>query len=94
MAIRLIVTFRAQAGKGGEFAEAFAPQMRASRGEAGCEQYDLFRAEDDPEHLVLLERWADQAALDAHIAVLRARAPSPTAAFRVDDSVVERYEGR
>ena len=92
MAIRLIVTFRAQPGKGENFAEAFAPLIREARKEKGCGQYDLFRSQDDPEHLVLLERWADQASLDAHSAAMQARGPSPTAPFRLGNPTMERYE--
>jgi quinol monooxygenase YgiN len=36
--------------------------------DAGCVSYRLYRDRADPRHLVMLEEWADQASLDAHMA--------------------------
>ena len=66
MAIRIMVSMRAKPGKGTELAKARAPRAAEVRKEAGCEQFDLFQNTEDPDHLVLLERWTDQASLDAH----------------------------
>jgi quinol monooxygenase YgiN len=77
-----------------DFAQAFAPQIAETLKEPGCEQYELFRSESDPEKLVLLERWSSAEDLDVHMGVLRARGPSPTAPFRAEGSAMamERYE--
>jgi quinol monooxygenase YgiN len=37
--------------------------------EPGCEQFEMFRSVVDPDKLAILERWTDQAALDAHARV-------------------------
>ena len=60
------------------FIEGRRPGMEASGAEAGCLDY-VFAADPlDPERVVLFERWADQAALDAHIAGMRQqRAAAP-----------------
>jgi quinol monooxygenase YgiN len=92
MAVRLVVTFSALPGKGADFAQAFAPIVKETQQEPGCEQYELFRSLDDPDKLVLLERWTDAASLDTHLQVMRARGPSPTAPFRGGDARMERYE--
>jgi quinol monooxygenase YgiN len=92
MAIRLVVTFSALPGKGKDFAEAFAPVIEEVHKEPGCQQYELFVSRDDPDKLVLLEKWADEATLDAHSAANRARGPSPTAPFRGGPATLERYE--
>ena len=92
MALLLIVSYSVQPGKGEDFARAFAPVIDEVREEPGCSQYELFRSADDPDRLVLLERWDDQASLDAHLEAMRARGPSPTAPFRAGDATVERYE--
>ena len=92
MAIRLVVSMRAQPGKGAEFAGAFLPATKETQKEPGCEQYEIFRSEEDPDKLVLLERWRDQAALDAHMVVLRARTSSPTAGLGEGRPTMERYE--
>lgn len=58
-------------GKSGS-AQAFAREMTepglvaAVRQEEGCEQYDYFLPLNDPETVLLIDRWQDQAALDAH----------------------------
>ena len=92
MAIRLIVTFTAAPGKGQDFADAFAPVIKEVHKEPGCEQYELFRSQDDPDKLVLLERWSSSETLEAHSAANRARGASPTAAFRGGPATLERYE--
>ena len=40
----------------------------ATRKEKGCIQYDLLRANDEPEKLVILETWESQEVLDVHTA--------------------------
>jgi quinol monooxygenase YgiN len=50
-------------------------RMRTSRGEAGCLEYTFAADPLDPGRVLLTERWADQAALDAHLA-----APPPPGA--------------
>ena len=37
-----------------------------SRQDAGCEQFEVFQSVSDPDRLVLLKLWKDQAALGAH----------------------------
>jgi quinol monooxygenase YgiN len=94
MAVRLIVTFVARAGQGGEMAKAFAPTAAIVHGEKGCEQYEMFQSAENPDKLVLLERWTTAEDLEVHGEAMRARGPSPTTAFR-DESVpptVERFE--
>jgi quinol monooxygenase YgiN len=94
MAVRLVVTFIAQPGKGEAFAAAFAPAIKEVQQEKGCEQYELFCGAEDPDKLVLLERWASAQDLDAHMELLRARGPSPTSQFRAEGSApsLERYD--
>jgi quinol monooxygenase YgiN len=45
-----------------------------SRLEPGCLSHAVHQDAEDPCRLVFLERWADQAAVDAHFAVPEARA--------------------
>jgi quinol monooxygenase YgiN len=47
-------------------------RMRTSRAEAGCLEYTFAADPLQPERVVLFERWASQADLDAHLA-----GPSP-----------------
>lgn len=58
-------------GKDGS-ARAFAEEMvrrgvvARVRAEEGNERYEYFFPMDDPETVLLIDRWRDQAALDAH----------------------------
>jgi quinol monooxygenase YgiN len=74
MAVRLVVTFHAVPGKGAELAQAMKARCEVSRQDAGCEQFEVFQSVADPDRLVLLELWKDQAALDAQVK-LPGRAP-------------------
>ena len=56
----------------GANARAFAEEMTVSetvdliRAEAGNLRYEYFQALDDPETVLLIDSWTDQAAIDAH----------------------------
>ena len=58
-------------GKNGS-ARKFAEEMTSSglveriRGEEGNEKYAYFFPAEDPETVLLIDRWKDQAALDVH----------------------------
>lgn len=75
MSIRLVITFAATKGKGNELAAAMRERCDAVRGEPGCEQFEAFQSVADPDKIVLLEHWKDQAALDAHMKVNATRPP-------------------
>src|SRR5437588_13030199 len=77
MAVRLVVTFNAPPGKGAELAQAMKARCEVSRQDAGCEQFEVFQTASDPDKLVLLELWKDQAALDAHAKLQAQRSPLP-----------------
>jgi quinol monooxygenase YgiN len=77
MAVRLVVTFHAAPGKGAELAQAMKARCEVSRQDAGCEQFEVFQSVFDPDKLVLLELWKDQAALDAHAKLQARRPPLP-----------------
>jgi quinol monooxygenase YgiN len=77
MAIRLIVTITAAPGRGSELAQLYKGRCTEVMQEPGCEQFEVFQSAVDPDKLVLLERWSDQAALDEHAKVNSSRAPLP-----------------
>lgn len=47
---------------------ALREMLAPTRAEPGCLQYELARDMDKPSRLVMVERWQDVAALDAHTA--------------------------
>jgi quinol monooxygenase YgiN len=77
MAVRLVVTFHAAPGKGAELAQAMNARCEVSRRDAGCEQFEVFQSVSDPQKLILVELWKDQAALDAHAKLQAGRPPLP-----------------
>lgn len=76
MAIRHVITIHVMPGKVPDFANAFRIVQATAFQEDGCEQYELFQSLDDPDKVVLLERWASQELLDKHMEAERTR-PSP-----------------
>jgi quinol monooxygenase YgiN len=90
MAVRLVVTFHAAPGRGAELAQAMKARCEISRQDAGCEQFEVFQSALDPDKLVLLELWQDQAALDAH-AKLQAQRPPLAAGLRLGAGEREDY---
>jgi quinol monooxygenase YgiN len=67
MAIRHVVTIQVAPGKAADFAGAFKALQAIAQQEEGCEQYELFQSLDEPDKVVLLERWASQELLDKHM---------------------------
>jgi quinol monooxygenase YgiN len=59
--------------------------------EPGCQQFEAFQSVMNPDKLVLLERWTDQAALDAH-AKLNSTRPSLLPELRTGKTEREDYE--
>ena len=90
MAVRLVVTFNAVSGKGAELAQAVKARCEVSRQDVGCEQFEVFQSVSDPDKLVLLERWTDQAALDAH-AKLQTQRPALPEGLRLGAGEREDY---
>jgi len=75
MAIRLVVTITATRGKGSELAQAYKARCAEVMKEPGCEHFEVFQSVVNPDKLVLLERWVDQAGLDVHIQLNSTRPP-------------------
>jgi quinol monooxygenase YgiN len=73
VAIRHVITIRVAPGKVAEFADVFKAVQATALQEEGCEQYELFQSLDDPDTVVLLERWTSQELLDRHMEAERSR---------------------
>jgi quinol monooxygenase YgiN len=91
MAVRLVVTITAAPGKGSELAQVYKARCQECMREPGCEQFEIFQSALNPDKLTLLERWSDQAALDAH-AELNATRPALRPELRVGSGEREDYE--
>lgn len=67
MAVGVIARLKIQEGKNEEFEAIFTELMAAVRAnEPGNNFYSLHHSANDPQTYVVLEQYADQAALDAH----------------------------
>jgi quinol monooxygenase YgiN len=75
MSVRLIVTIEAKPGQGAALAAAYKQRCVEVMNEPGCEHFEIFQSAVNPDTLVLLERWADQAALDVHAQLNTTRPP-------------------
>ena len=91
MAVRLVVTINAAAGKGTELAKVFRQRCLEVVNESGCQEFEVFQSVLNPDKLALLELWQDQAALDAHAKVNATRAPLPQG-LRADGGSREDYQ--
>jgi len=91
MAVRLVVTITAAPGKGSELAQTYKARCEECMKEPGCEQFEVFQSVVNPDKLALLERWADQAALDVHAKVNTTRPPLPSG-LRAGGGEREDYE--
>jgi quinol monooxygenase YgiN len=67
--IAVMGTAKLAPGEIDRLAPAMSKQMAATRAEDGCLQYDFSRHLEDPDLLIISERWRDQAALDTHFAM-------------------------
>lgn len=90
MAVRLIVSINAAPGKGNELATLYKARCADIVKEPGCEPLEVFQSVVNPDHLAILERWTDQAALDVHSKVNTTRPPLP-AELRVGVTQREDY---
>ena len=68
--------FEVDPGERDAFVAGRVDGMRRSRGEPGCIEYVIAADPVDPSRVVLFERWASQADLDAHLAAARERLPA------------------
>jgi quinol monooxygenase YgiN len=64
--VSLLPVFVAKPERRSELLEHLVALEHASRADAGCLAYRVFRDTDRPDRFVLIEEWTDRAALEAH----------------------------
>ena len=62
----LVVTFQARPGKEAELRALLTGMLAPTRKEAGCLNYDLHIAADDPSKFLIYENWASKGHHEAH----------------------------
>jgi len=75
MSIRIVLTRTAKPGKTSALAAAYKERCRAVQQEPGCEQFEVFQGVENPERFVVMERWKDEAAEEAHRLLTQAGQP-------------------
>lgn len=93
----IIVTGTARFGAGEveRLREALAKNVAATRAEAGCEQYSYAVDIDEPDLIHVSERWANEAAVEAHMAAPHmAELMQALGAAKVEALSIKAYEGR
>jgi quinol monooxygenase YgiN len=95
MSIRLTVQLNVKEGKAAEFEAAAAPALARVRAEdSGCEMYDLFKSVDDDTRFVMVESWASEADLNAHMtSAAMGDVGKALGAFMAGPPVMHKYEG-
>lgn len=63
----VVVVLQAKPGTGPALRDLMVASAQATHAETGCLTYALHTANDEPDRVALVERWADQTALDAHM---------------------------
>ncbi len=91
MSVRIVLTVTALPGKAAELAQAYRVRCESVRREPGCEQFEAFQSVDNPDQVVVMERWVDQAALNVHAALNRSN-PSNVRRFCAGNGQREDYQ--
>lgn len=68
MAITVNLRYTGKDGSARKFADemVFSGTVEAIRAEAGNLRYEYYQSLDDPETILLIDSWEDQAAIDVH----------------------------
>ncbi|MEJ7794796.1 MAG: putative quinol monooxygenase [Nocardioides sp.] len=65
--LHAVATIPAKAGSEDAVRTALTTLAEATRQQEGCLSYDLYESASTPGTFVTVERWTDQAALEAHL---------------------------
>ncbi len=63
-----LVEFPCNAGKGKELLELLSGALADTRAFAGCESIEVYTHHDDPDRIILWEKWAARENYDAYLA--------------------------
>jgi quinol monooxygenase YgiN len=65
--LTVVATFEARPGKEAELRQSLLALLAPTRKEAGCVNYDLHIAPDNPAKFLFHENWTGKEMLDAHL---------------------------
>ena len=65
--LMIVVEFEVKPEHRDQLIEALKTQAQTTRTEEGCQQFDVMLPNNDPNHVLLVEKWRDEAAHTAHL---------------------------
>ena len=65
--LMIVVEFEVKPEHRDELIEALKAQAQTAHTEDGCQQFDVLPPNDNPKHVLLVEKWRDEAAHTAHL---------------------------
>ena len=65
--LMIVVEFEVKPELRDQFIEALRAQAQTTRAEDGCQQYDVMLPNNDPKHVLVVEKWRDEASHSAHL---------------------------
>ncbi len=68
MSHTIVAEFLCSPGKGGEFLELLLPSLSDTRAFEGCELVETYTDQDNPDLVVLWEKWAARGNQEAYLA--------------------------
>ena len=68
MSVTIVVNFQASEGNAGELAALLQQGRDFSRKAEGCESFEVFQRQDDPNKFMFLEQWASYEAHKENVA--------------------------
>ena len=63
----IVIEFEVKPEHRDQFIEALRLQAQTTRAEDGCELFEVMLPNNDPKHVILVEKWRDEAAHSAHL---------------------------
>ena len=65
--LMIVVEFEVKPENRDHFIEVLKAQAQTTRAEDGCQQYDVMLPNNDPKHVLVVEKWRDEASHSAHL---------------------------
>jgi quinol monooxygenase YgiN len=65
--LMIVVEFEVKPENRDQFLEMLKAQTQTTRSEDGCQQYDVMLPNNDPKHVLVIEKWRDEASHSAHL---------------------------
>jgi len=65
--LMIVVEFEVRPEHRDQFIEVLKAQAQTTRAEDGCLQYDVMLPNNDPKHVLVVEKWRDEASHSAHL---------------------------